>query len=637
MIITMLAALSLAGVAARLAYRPRDQSRLERAAAAGAAIGFGALGLWLNAFIPFNFLHAPRPDQLSSALALGGQVLLPSIAAGSRRAAVVGLLLLSLAYWAKQTGAVASAVAAVWLLAAAAAGITRWRTAIGFTASLLLVNALVFALLEARTSGWASTFNYDIPSRQASVTDLPSAAAELLASTSAPLALAGALWVALSGRAALSRSWLRSRDGQTATVLALFALVAAAAALVFRQKQGTASNQFLGVSWALVLLAAMAHGLARRHGATAVASAAAVLALFALSESTRLQDALRNRSSRLLGGEAAVLVPDKSLRAEVLEVPAALRALARRGAVYHPVYSPLALDPEGPLYPGHANVEEKLAAGLAPGHLVRGLLDRRLDAVFLFQQRPGDERYASGYGKWEESFIWKLNEVIRSRYAPPRLVPPGLDSALTVPRFLSPYVSPGLVLRRPGPEPAPWMRRCFAPFEIAGRRWSIGRGGGFWCRPGAGAPTLELVRTPAGVSEVRSEEALGRRGGSVSVRLSRRGELVEVSCGGSLLRAEWRRADVVRLSSHAQGRAVKTLALPLRPGRRHVFVRVHLGGRPPGDSGAAAADRRRQLHLPADGGCVPRLRGSRLSRARFDLGALPGPAQGRQVPGVGPG
>ncbi len=63
----------------------------------------------------------------------------------------------------------------------------------------------------------------------------------------------------------------------------------------------------------------------------------------------------------------------------------------------------------------------------------------------------------------------------------------------------------GTLIRRPGPEPDRWMRRCFAPLPVGSTTFGIGRGGGFWCDlPGAG-DRLALVDTPAPYSEAYSE------------------------------------------------------------------------------------------------------------------------------------
>ena len=72
---------------------------------------------------------------------------------------------------------------------------------------------------------------------------------------------------------------------------------------------------------------------------------------------------------------------------------------------------------------------------------MQALLDRRFDGVQLFP--VAEDAYTSAYGKQEENYLWKLNEVIAARY----VAEPGLPK--------------GVLGRRPGPEKAAWMRHCF--------------------------------------------------------------------------------------------------------------------------------------------------------------------------------
>ncbi len=181
--------------------------------------------------------------------------------------------------------------------------------------------------------------------------------------------------------------------------------------------------------------------------------------------------------------------------------------------LYAPVHADLNVPQGGPLYPNYDNIADLLAAGVQPLYLVHALLDRRFDGVELFGTDeatiPADERgtlaanaaYTSSHGRWEEHYMWKLNEVIKARY----VAEPGL------PR--------GVLGRRPGPERAAWMSHCFGPFAAAGASFWIHRGGGFWCSFAPGR--LQLVRTPAALSEVVTTQP-ARLAGTLAVSVEER-------------------------------------------------------------------------------------------------------------------
>jgi hypothetical protein len=343
-----------------------------------------------------------------------------------------------------------------------------------------------------------------------------------------------------------------------------------------------------------------------------------VLALFALSESDGLRRTLK---------DANVGVGQKSFDFPVGDLPAALRAFARAHSVYHPVFSDLNVPARHAVYQDYDNIQALLAGGYQPRALVRTLLDRRFDAVYLFDESPSRERFASGYGKWEENYNWKLNQVLRARYGPP---PPGLPSAVLNARvvldYLGAYRSPGIRFRRPGPERAAWMRDCFGPFEIGRRSWRIAHGGGFWCRPGGRGSVLTMRGTPAPVSEVRSGR--GPAAGTIGVALPRRpGAAAEVACGASTLRLAVRGDGRALASVAAGGRRRAALEPRDRRPPPQLRLQARLG------AGARLAWTRAGRAVasdPATGSCVLSLRASRGSGASFDLGGL-GTRSGRST------
>jgi hypothetical protein len=199
---------------------------------------------------------------------------------------------------------------------------------------------------------------------------------------------------------------------------------------------------------------------------------------------------------REIAEERNVVIPELENAVQWPQISSELRSWASDHTLYEPLYADLNVPQGGPLYPNFYNFADKLAAGDQPMFLVQALLDRRFDGVAPFSL--GEDPYTSGYGKWEENYLWKLNEVIAARY----VAGPGLPT--------------GVLGRRPGPEQAAWMSHCFGPFAAGGASFRIHRGGGFWCsfEPGR----LRLVRAPTPLSEVVTTEP-ARLAGTIAVSL----------------------------------------------------------------------------------------------------------------------
>ncbi len=280
-----------------------------------------------------------------------------------------------------------------------------------------------------------------------------------------------------------------------------------------------------------------------------------------------------------------------------------LRAFAARRSIYDPVSGDPLLDTQGALYPGFDNWYGMVAAGRRPGHLIRALTDRRFDAVAPFDEGKWSEDFASGRGRFEANFVQKLNRVIEAKYARSASVPEG---------FLA---------RRPGPDPAPWMGRCFGPFPLAGASFSINRGGGFWCRE---RELLTLRETRAAYSDVRSVETVASARGELSIAIPRAGGFnasLEPD-GEAPLRLLGERLRDGRLTLSA-------LRGDRRVGEWAVDAASPVALRFDGELGRTPielrAGGRRLGSLPVeglDGGAVLRLGGSRGSRVSYDLRGL---------------
>jgi len=473
LLLALIADVSLMTMVGALAFRPRERSRRELLAAGLCAVGVAGLSFWLVAFVPFNFLYDQRVDNPSWALGLGGLLLVPAAARGSNRAAAGAFVLLTLAFWTKQSAVFAAVAAAVYLALAAAGGATTWRRALVFSSALGAVNGLAFAALNAASGGWAWTLLVTMPNRHAMPVTFPESVRDLGASIAPLLVLLAAVGAALAAstgwRPRWPWRWPAGRDAQLALALGVFIAVALLPAIQFRRAEGAVHNQYLGVAWALCLLLALALGRARRRPLPATVATAAVLALFAASESTSVKG--------FLARELTVLVPEKGVVVNVSERPRALTEWARGRRVYHPVYNDLGVRRGADLYPGHDNIQQLLAAGYQPRYLTRALLNRRFDAVFLFDEGLQRE-VGGGTGRWEDNYTWKLNEVVRAKYLPAFDVPLGVQRARRALGASFPYESPGIYVRRPGPDPAPWMGGCFGPFRLGGQTWEIRRGGG---------------------------------------------------------------------------------------------------------------------------------------------------------------
>ncbi|MDX6697519.1 MAG: hypothetical protein QOE65_916 [Solirubrobacteraceae bacterium] len=570
LLLVLISEAGLMALAGALAFRPRERSRGELLAAATCAVGAAGLAFWLVAFVPFNFLFAQRVDNPSWALALGGLLLVPAAARGSNRAAVAAGLLLTLGFWTKQSAVFGAVAAVAYLALAALAGATSWRRVAGFAGALAGLNVATFAALDLASGGWVWTMLVTMPNRHAVPVGFGDSARDLLRALAGVLALLAVVGAALAAAGGwrpsrLPRrrpSWPAGHDAQLALALGVFVVVGLLPAIQFRRAEGAVHNQYLGIAWALCLLLALALGHARRRPLPAGAAALAVVAAFAVSESARVQ--------RRVSRDLSVQVPAKYLHARVAERPAALRDWARGRRVYHPVYTDVGVDRPADLYPGHDNVQQLLASGYQPGYLVRALLERRFDAVFLLQDSVRRE-VGAGTGRWEDNYTWKLDEVVRAKYDLASGMPRDVERARHVPSGLFPYDSPGLYVRRPGPDPAPWMARCFGPFHLGPATWEIRRGGGFWCRRGDGRSSVVMRRTRALQSELRTDQRAAWMEGEVVVDVPRELGRFELRLGEYAVSGERAGRDLRLVVSGYQRRFAQLIV----PSPR---VRIRLAG-----------------------------------------------------------
>ncbi|HLM87006.1 MAG TPA: hypothetical protein VK272_12540 [Solirubrobacteraceae bacterium] len=493
------ASAALAALAARLAYS--RASGAPRVVCMLGAAGIGGVAYWCVASVGLPVLDEARSDQLAWAFALFGLIVVADFGpVPTRRRVVAAALLLSAALWTKQTTIGVVAPAFAWVGGLAAFSALNRKAALLFAAVLLGVNVLLLVVLNLLTHGWEFYINFEMATRQATEFTYGENITKGLRSAALAIGFAAAMWLAsamvvathrrrgsaspqMRSSAGNVRRLLSADDptGRRVLLLALYVVFGFALAAYFMRKQGTETNQMIGVVWALGLLAAVGWRVAQRHIGAVMAAGGCVALFFMLTQLGPVEE---------IAASAEINIPNLEEAVQWQSVPTELRLWARQHTLYSPFYSDLNVPQGGPLYPNYFNFADLLASGNQPTYLVRALLDRRFEGVAGFSLE-GDS-YSSGLGKWEENYLWKLDEVIAARYAPE----PGLPQ--------------GVLGRRPGPERASWMRNCFGPFAAGGASFRIHRGGGFWCS--FSPDHLQLVRAPTPLSEVVTTQSVSLAG-----------------------------------------------------------------------------------------------------------------------------
>jgi hypothetical protein len=590
-LVTFLASLAAAALAGWVAYQPRGRAGI---AAAAEAFGIGALAWWLVEQLDQPFFWNDRPDQLAWTLALAGLLAAPAGARGSNRAAAASVILLSAAVWSKQTAVVAALALVLWLTAEAARStIGRARVA-AMVASLVALNVGALGVANVLTDGWQWRLNVLWPAQQPCceisshfpaylhrfATELASDAFFALLFC---LAVGAVLLLGSTGRpSARPRPTRSERD--LGWLLGTFTLLALTAAVRERWNIGAAQNQDLGFVWGATLLGVLGYRVARRTPATRQLALAPVLLVLVGSQ------AISNGTLRLPGTGHRLALPGFARDVAPLplrphagwsgDVPPQLAAYARSRHVYHPDVSDLSVR-SGEVYPSAANLLGDLYVGHEPAYLARAILDRRFAAVWLFSPKQVAHPLTSGNGAYEENYLWKLNQAMLLEYRP------------------SPTVPDAGRARIAGPDPAPWLRRCWGPYRVDGIVLQQHRGGGFWCPAGS---ALRLFRTPAALSEVRTTAPLRSAAGWLVVTLPRHRGGFEAA---------------LRTGTHAEWSAAGRL---VAGDRLRVVVRTARGSRTttvPGHSARLAVGAG-----PLPTGTRLALAATRGSGARFDLSRL---------------
>lgn len=508
-LLTFASSIVMVVVIARLVY---DGSR-RQAFAVAEAVGIGALCYWLVGQLAHGFFWNDRPDQLSWTLGLVGLLLMPR-AVRSNAAAVGSIILLTAAFWTKQTALVAAGSAFVWLAIAAWRHRVSWLRAVSLVAAFVFVNGVAVAVVDWLTGGWFFRIAFEWPAQQpcceissSLVTYLKGFTVEFSIRYLFGALIFLAVGVAVAVVATRSSSPTQWRDDVWQLLpVAIFTLLALGGAIVTRQKIGAAPSHELGLAWGLALLTAGGCRYLRRTvGGTAFLLA--VVAVLLVSSQLVTSRQLRGHEQ----GEYLTVPP---LRPELdwNAVPDDLATYAREHHVFHPDYGDLSLVASHEVFPSMNDLTGFLYVGRTPDYLARLVVHRRFDLVFPYRNSQVTNPLTSGNGKYEENYLWKINRAIDLEYR----------SAPDAPRDGRIPVS--------GADPAPWLTHCWGPYSIGGISLRQHIGGGFWCPHGT---VLTLRETPAAFADVRTEamQISGtvrltlRRAGTYRVSLGRNGRI----------------------------------------------------------------------------------------------------------------
>jgi hypothetical protein len=562
------ATVALASLAGRIAYAPR--SPLPALTRLLAAAGIGGVAYWCLSSMQLPLLAEGRSDEVAWAFALFGLVAVADFGpAPSRQRVVLAALLLTAALWTKQSTIGIAVLAGAWVCWLAALLALNRSAARLFLSVLGGLNLALLAVLNLLTGGWEFYFNFEMPLAQWTDPHYWPLAVSGLEACELMAGFVGVAWLATTvaavgncrrsttasqrRRAAFGglRKLLAADDptGRRALLFGLYTILGFVLAVYFRRKQGTYTNQFIGIVWTLGLFAAVGWRLAQRHINTAVATGGCLALFFALTQVGPI---------RATAVSAGVYLPPLERVHVWREVPSELRTWAADHTLYSPQFSEINAIRGGPLYPDYYEISDLLAAGRQPMYLVRALLNRSFESVEYF---PFNNLYTSAHGKCEENYLWKLDYVMDARY------------------MKVPELPPGILVRRPGPERAAWMRYCFGPFAVDDASFRIGHGGGFWCSFSPNNLNLELTRTP--LSEVLTTRPV-RAGGTIAIQLSQR-----ASSQVDLVVRERTRRWRVRVAASPAG-------------SRYLTVATYLGGTALGSSRVVAtrlSNGRRGLQL----------------------------------------
>ncbi len=447
------------------------------------------VALSLGGLSVFSGAYGEGVDQLAWALLVVAATItfggLLSLKGLSRRQMLAVGLLLTGSVFTKQTTLVpcllVSSLTPARLIFVESRQIRTWRKMLRSATVLLTfagTSALLGMVLQIASHGYAFDLMVEGQLRYVRVNSLRQQADLSLRSLAVPLVALIVLVLCVAWSLFANSGRRRRLHIFVATAAIVVAVSPIPTAVLAEAKLGGGPNQLTGPVWTLTLgcaaLLLILRPSARQLAASAVACGVLVLSFGPLSD---------------IAVEHELFPPKLYQPASWSSIdPFLLAAVNKGGLVYDVAYPSLSVSPSAPRFP-MSDMLDLLAAGYTPRWVIRNLLAGRYALV-----RPYDEYpflystftdYTSNFGQYDESFLWKIDLLVRMGYEPVKDPVSG---------FI--YYRPTPRLKRLG-----WFAGCFGPFQAqhAGVDVRLRGAGGLLC---IGQGGLDLSEAPAPITEL---------------------------------------------------------------------------------------------------------------------------------------
>ena len=488
------------------------------------------VALSLGGFFTISGLYNEGVDQLAWCLmVVAGTVtfrgLLSPAGLSRRQMIVIGLLLTS-SVFSKQTTVLPCLVLAVLTLVAPifvkSGRMSTWRTWVNSATALLTfagTSAFFGIALQVASQGYAYDLMVGGQLRYGRIIPLGQQIGTSLRVLAVPLAALAVLVACVGASLFGDRDRRRRLHVVVAGSAVLVGVSPIPTAIVAQAKLGGGSNQLAGPVWTLTLGCAVLLLLLRPSvRRLAAATIACCVLLAGIGPMTRVM-ADHKLGSPKLYQQATWSGTD----------PFLLTAVNKGGAVYDLSYPALSVSPKAPGYPAE-DVLDVLAAGYTPRWFIQDLLDGRYALVKPFTEVYDpivDWIYTSNIGRYDGSFLWKVDLLLQMGYTP-----------VTDPVSGVVYDRPTSRLRQLG-----WFSGCFGPYQArgAGVDVRVSNSGGLFCidqgdlrlsqapgltsdivmtlAKGTGEATLRFATTPHALQVTRLDgRDLASQSGSDSAR-----------------------------------------------------------------------------------------------------------------------
>ncbi len=395
--------------------------------------GLGGIAFWIVTTDPRHAIYTGRVDELGWLFAMSGLCVLALSVAHRWRRVWPAALLLTAAVWTKQptAGAAVAAVAvAAWW---AHTGAMTWRAWGRFVAVLGVVNVVLLSVLMFLTHGWVWFNLVELAARKHSNPAIVKYLSQIGHLFAIPVAAVSVAW-ASGWRAKRAHIQRGSFVALLATLLCAFLVIQFLPAFVALRQESNSLDEFIGMMWALGLLLALAHREARWSRGAMTAGIVVYTAIAIVLIVPPIRDGLTRTN---VVQPAAISIPDlKSISPAVVEY-------ARSHLVYEPLLGTVSPSKTDEVWPQQVSLMDVLAAGEPGDYLVDALIERRFDAVTLFDRTQSS--YVAASGRASVEYLPALNALIKLGYAKG-------DNGAPAP----------LLGRRPGAIVLTWARHCFS-------------------------------------------------------------------------------------------------------------------------------------------------------------------------------